>query len=264
MRPGPVRLAPLLLPLLGCRPSSLAAEPAPSPAIAPPAVSARVEAVATPEAGPPVVVSFPRPSTDARWAATVPRARRFRGLTLGGGGAIRIGWIRDAEHVVEGEGAARASVRLVLERDGHTATVGFGDLYGEIEPLGLSYCARAGYRGTEGSALQPPHLDGFVSEAGFGSSSGDEEILVLLDGSTLHVLDRQTSDGMCESGTKQGPLTVCRGEEYRGAAEIRLETPPTSFEETVAVATETEPGSPTSRPFDCAAPSFQPPLLPPL
>jgi len=228
-----------------------------------PAPGARVEPIATPDAGRGAVVSFARPSTDARWVNAIPRARRFRRLTLDGAGPVRLGWIREAERVDESEGAARAPVRLVLERDDHAAVVGFGDLYGEMEPALLSFCARAGYRSSDGSRLEPPRIDGFVSTASIGNSTGDQEILVVLSGATLHVLDRQTSDGMCESERKQGPMTVCRGEEYVRRAEVRLVTPATSFEETIGVTTETEPGSLTIRPLDCAGATMQIPLLPP-
>jgi len=68
---------------------------------------------------------------------------------------------------------------------------------------------------------------------------------------------------MCESEVKQGPMTVCRGEEYVRTAEIRLVTRPTSFEESVAVTTDTELGSLTTHPLDCAAATMQAPLLPP-
>jgi hypothetical protein len=131
--------------------------------------------------------------------------------------------------------------------------VGLGDLYGEMEPASISFCARAGYPSSDGSRLEPPRIDGFVSAASVGGASGDFEVLVVLSGTTLHVLDRQTSDGMCESETKQGPMTVCRGEEYVRAAEIRIVKPPTSFEESVAVTTETELGSLTTHSLDCAS-----------
>ncbi len=259
---GTLRLL-LLLSMAACRPSSIPSDPAPAPAIAPPAASARIQPMATPDAGPPVVVSFARLSTDAPWVSTIPRARRFRRLTLAGAGAVRLGWIRESEHLDEGAGAARATVRLVLERDGHTAVVDFGDLYGEMDPMGLAFCARAGYRGADGSRLEPPRIDGLVSTASVGSTSGDVEVLVILSGAVLHVLDRQTSDGTCESETRQGPMTVCRGEQYVRAAEIRLATPPATFEESVAVTTETDPGTLSTHPLDCAGPTMQLPLLPP-
>jgi hypothetical protein len=259
---GSLRLL-LLLSMVACRPSGVASGPAPDPAIAPPATSARVDPIATPEAGAPAVVSFARPSRDARWVTAIPRARRFRRFTLDGAGAVRLGWIRESESVDEGAGATRAPVRLVLERDGHTVVVGLGDLFGEMEPASISFCARAGYRNSDGSRLEPPHIDGFVSGASVGGSSGDLEVLVVLSGAALLVLDRQTSDGMCESQMKQGPMTVCRGEEYARIAEIRLVTRPTSFEESVAVTTEAEPGSLTTHPLDCAGATTQMPLLPP-
>jgi hypothetical protein len=191
-----------------------------------------------------------------------PRARRFHRLTLEGAGAVRLGWVREAEKVDESATATHAPVRLVLERDGHAVIVDLGELYGEMEPASISFCARAGYRSSDGSRLEPPRIDGLVSAASVGGASGDFEILVVLSGTTLHVLDRQTSDGMCESETKQGPMTVCRGEEYVRTAEIRLVTRPTSFEESVAVTTETGPGSLTTHSLDCAGATMQMPLLP--
>jgi hypothetical protein len=103
-----------------------------------------------------------------------------------------------------------------------------------------------------------------VSAASIGGASGDFEVLVVLSGTTLQVLDRQTSDGMCESETKQGPMTVCRGEEYARTAEIRLLTAPKSFEESIAVTTETGLGLLTTHPLDCTAATTQLALLPPL
>ncbi len=254
----------LLLSAGACRPTSVASEPAPAPAIAPPAAaSARVESIEIPDAGLVPFVSFARPSKDARWVSAIPRARRFLHLTLDGDGAVRVGWIREAEHVDESHGVARAPVRLVLERDGNAATVGLGDLYGDLEPMTLSFCARAGYRSYDGSRLESPRLDGFVSGASVGNTTGAEEVLVVLAGVVLHVLDHQTSDGMCASETRQGPMTVCRGEEYVRIAEIRLARSPESFEESVAVTTETDPGSLTIHPLDCAAATTQMPLLPP-
>ncbi|HTQ46355.1 MAG TPA: hypothetical protein VMI75_26545 [Polyangiaceae bacterium] len=253
----------LLLSMVACRPSGVAPEPAPDPGVAPAATSARVEPIATLDAGAPALVSFAHPPADARWVRAIRRARHFRHLTLDGAGAVRLAWVRDAEKVDEGEGAMRAPVRLVLERDGHVVFVGLGDLFGEMEPASISFCARAGYRSSDGSRLDPPRIDGFVSAASVGGSTGDAEFLVVLSGATLHVLDRQTSDGMCESEVNQGPMTVCRGEEYVRTAEIRLVTRPTSFEESVAVTTDTELGSLTTHPLDCAAATMQAPLLPP-
>jgi hypothetical protein len=203
---GSLALA-LLLSMAACRPFSDASEPAPVPAIARATEGARVAPTAAADAGLPALVSFARPSEETRWVLAIPHARRFRRLTLHGIGTVRLGWVREAEHVDE-TGTTLAPVRLVVERDGDAAAVAFGDLYGDLEPETLSFCARAGYRNSDGSRLETPRIQGFVSGASIGNTTGDQEVLVILAGVTLHVLERQTSDGMCAFPTRQGPMTV--------------------------------------------------------
>ena len=154
-----------------------------------------------------------------------------------------------------------ARVELVLTRDGRATRVDLGKVVGSIEPGNSTLCARLGYRAADGSALALPPIDGLVSAMSVGLMSGADELLVVLGGGALHVLRSQRSDGMCEAQAKQGPLTVCHGEEYSRVAEVRV-APPASFEESIVETTGTGPGA-TAVPLDCAGPTIEGSLLPP-
>ncbi len=109
-------------------------------------------------------------------------------------------------------------------------TISFGSPSGSVNPFALTYCARAGWH-EENKPPTPParHVVSFFS---VGVVQGDTEIMIVRDGSTLHVLHRETSDGRCDE-TKQGPLDICEGFEWERRAEIHLAGNPTLYERAV-------------------------------
>ena len=169
--------------------------------------------------------------------------------------------MRDAPHPDPRSGMPVASVTLGLTRDGRSIHIDAGGIAGEIEPEGATLCDRLGYRMSNGAALTPPAVDGLVSTLSVGDMSGSDDLMVVLGPGVLVVLRGQTTDGMCEAMTTQGPLTVCRGQEYARVAEVALAAV-ASFTEEIREATEDDAGV-HERPLDCAAPTMMGALVPP-
>jgi hypothetical protein len=210
----------------------------------------------------PTVATFPaQVAADDRWIAASRRERRFKSVALEGMGPVHLAWTRGPEHVNPGSGMPTAQIGLELTRDGRTTRVELGDITGSIEPESATLCDRLGYRLSNGAALAPPLVDGLVSSLSVGGASGSDDLMVVLGPRFLHVLRAQTSDGMCEAMTTQGPLTVCRGSEYARVAEIALGAA-ASFTEEIRVTSDDDAGA-TVRPLDCAAPTIMGALVPP-
>jgi hypothetical protein len=234
--------------------------------IAPAAVSAHVEA-------PPASTTPPAPAlptmaslsasvaADVRWILAVKRERRFQRAALDGVGTLHVVWTRDVPHPDPRSGMPVARVGLELTRDHRTTRVEAGEVAGEIQPEGATLCGRLGYRMSNGALLTPPAVDGLVSSLSVGDMSGSDELMVVLGPTALYVLRGQTTDGMCESMTTQGPLTVCKGQEYARVAEIAL-APATDIDETIRTTTEDDAGV-TVAPLDCAVPTMMGTLSPP-
>jgi hypothetical protein len=251
-----IALALVLLTLMACR---LAVAPAASVEPRAPGVATEsipVSAASAPQYAPappltrpsaPTVASFAaKIAPDARWLVASGQEKGFRRLTLEGTGTVRIRWTR-----------AATRVGLAVERDGNRATVDFGEALGEVEPEGATLCKRLGYRLSNGAELETLRVDGLVSIFSVGNMSGSDEMLVVLGPGVLYVLHAYVSDGMCEKRVTEGPLTVCRGEEYARLAEVRLE-PVLMLEESIDLATDD-----AVNPFDCATPTLSGSLIPP-
>jgi hypothetical protein len=235
-------------------------------AIAPAAVSAHVEPAPATSTTPPAMAlpkmaSFPAGvSADVRWILSAKRERKFRRAALEGTGPVHVVWKRDSPHPDPRSGMPVASVGLELTRDGRTTHIDVGEIAGEIQPEGATLCERLGYRMSNGALLTHPAVDGLVSWFSVGNASGSDELMVVLGPTALHVLRGQTTDGMCEAMTTQGPLTVCKGEEYARIAEVTI-SPATEFDETIMTAGEDDPG--IAGPYDCATPTMMGTLSPP-
>jgi hypothetical protein len=131
---------------------------------------------------------------------------------------VRLEWRREAPRPDPSSARPIGRVTLVLTRDGRSVGVDVGDSGGAIEPQGATLCDRLGYRLSNGARLEFAAVEGLVSALSVGDISGSDDLMVVLAAGVLYILHGHTSDGMCESETKQGPLTVCRGEEYTRVA----------------------------------------------
>jgi hypothetical protein len=200
------------------------------------------------------------------WVLAAHLTRGFQRVALRGNGVVHLAWTREEPQDDPGSSMPVARTELLLTRDGRATRVDLDKVVGTIEPASATLCARLGFRTAEGTALDLPRVDGLVSALSVGSASGADAILVVLGGCAggcaLEVLRSRTSDGMCEAQAKQGPLTACHGEEYERVAEVHL-VPPASFDESVRVTTTGEAGT-TTAPLDCAAPTLDGSLLPPV
>jgi hypothetical protein len=241
--------------------------PSPSPApVALAASAARLEPAASAEPAAPALVPATAPFSatsmpDPTWVLAARRERGFRSVALEGSGAVHLVWTRGEPQDDPASSMPVARVEIVLTRDGRATRVDVGKVVGSIEPGSSTLCARLRYRAADGSALALPSIDGLVSAMSVGLMSGSDDLLVVLGGGALHVLRSQRTDGMCESQAKQGPLTVCHGEEYTRVAEVRL-GPAASFEESIVETTGTGTGA-IVVPLDCAAPTIEGSLLTP-
>jgi hypothetical protein len=235
-------------------------------AIAPAAVSAHVEpappaSTRLPAPTLPTMAFFPASvSADARWILAAKRERKFQRAALEGTSRVHVAWKRDAPHPDPRSGMPVARIGLELTRDGRTTRIELGEIAGEIQPEGATLCERLGYRMSNGALLAHPSVDGLVSWFSVGNMSGSDELMVVLGPTALHVMRGQTTDGMCEAMTTQGPLTVCKGEEYARVAEVTV-GPATEFDETIITTGEDDAG--VAGPLDCATPTMMGTLSPP-
>jgi hypothetical protein len=223
------------------------------------ALAAAVLAGCQPAAAP---VSFPASVTgDVAWIVAAHRERGFQSLVLDGAGPLHVTWVRAAAQADSGSGMPAARVMLEVSRDAGLVEIDAGIVPGEIEPSGTTLCGRLGYRESNGALLEPAHVNGLVSELTVGNMSGADDLLLVLGAGVLHVLRGQVTDGMCASQIQQGPLTVCRGQEYARVAEVRV-GPVSSFVESILVAAQGDDAGVRS-PLDCAAPTVMGTLTPP-
>jgi hypothetical protein len=194
---------------------------------------------------------------EAGWIRAARSDRRFRRLALGGEGPVHLAWTVIGNDEDPSSARTITHLALVIARGGQTVRVEGLAGGGDVEPEAATLCDRFGYRLSNGAALQFPPVDGLVSTFSVGDMSGSDDWLVVLAGGALHVLHGQTSDGMCVSQVRQGPLTVCRGQEYARVAEVRVGAV-WSFDETILAAAPTNGGT---APLDCGAATIQGQLM---
>jgi len=163
----------------------------------------------------------------ADWAASFPAAKTFATFDLPEAHRVlltwRVGKGRAVQALPESEdypGNHVAPVALAIEARGATRIAPFGELSGSIPPPENSWCAGTSYK---------PTIPAFGAVFSIGTMQGGDEIVVVRDGGTLHVLHRETSDGSCEDA-KQGPLDVCEGFQWERAADIHVPAAATIWE----------------------------------
>jgi hypothetical protein len=161
------------------------------------------------------------------WAASFPADKSFAVHDLPDAQRVLLTWRVGKPHVVKRVESDEdypanhvAPVDLVVQARGETRTITFGDVSGSIETSALSWCGRTGWKLENGEHWKPiaPALAVLFS---IGLAQGDDEMSIVRDGRTLHVLHRVTSDGKCDDA-KQGPLAVCDGEEWHRVADVRV------------------------------------------
>ena len=155
-------------------------------------------------------------SADGPWAADfapsksfatvdVPDARRV--LLTWRVGKSRVERRTDPDEDDDYPADRTASIELVVRARNETRVISFGSLCGNVEPTELSWCAKT--------------REPFAATFSIGLAQGDDQMAIVRDGRTLHVLHRETSDGSCEE-VKQGPLDVCDGSAWERVADVRL------------------------------------------
>ncbi len=182
------------------------------------------------------------------WAASFPEDKSFAVYDLPDAERVLLTWRVGKDHVVKRVESDEdypanhvAPVDLVVQARGETRTITFGDVSGNVETIALSWCGRTGWKLESGEHWTPSPPALAVAFA-IGLAQGDDEMRIVRDGRTLHVLHRVTSDGKCDDG-KQGPLDVCDGEEWHRAADVRVPLQATIYE------TVEQEG----KPYDCSA-----------
>jgi hypothetical protein len=183
-------------------------------------------------------------SADGSWARTFPREKNFETIDVPAARSMLLDFRIGASHpwktlAPDEDYAANYVASLALAVGGRE--ISFGEISGSAHPPSLTYCARLGWHDEEGNV--PTFAPSVVSAISIGVIQGDTEIMIVRDGSTLHVLHRETSDGRCDEA-KQGPLDVCEGFEWHVRADVRLATNPVIYERVMEVAA----------PFDCGSP----------
>jgi hypothetical protein len=171
------------------------------------------------------------PSAEGPWVADFPTSKTFAVYDVPDARRVLLTWRVGPSHfekrVGEDDDEAEsypvnhvASVDLVVRARDVTRVISFGALSGHVDPPALSWC-----KTTDPSSRAPS----FASTFAIGIAQGDDELAIVRDGQTLHVLHRETSDGYCEE-TKQGPLDVCDGAHWERVADIRVATRSSSVE----------------------------------
>ena len=166
-------------------------------------------------------------SSDAPWAADFEREKMFAVYDLPNAHRVLLTWRVGESHFVKrvGEGDEAENypvnhvsrVELAVQARGETRAISFGELSGSPEPVGISWCENTGWQAANGESWTVPLLPVRFS---IGITQGDDEMAIVRDGATLHVLHRQTTDGYCET-KKQGALDVC-GDEWKRAADVHI------------------------------------------
>lgn len=159
---------------------------------------------------------------DAPWAATFPTSKTFATYDLPAASRILLTWRVGKSHVVKSSLASEddypgnhvAPADLVVTAKGDTRIVALGELSGSVEPYALSWCAK--------DETADRHPRAFAATFAIGTPQGDDELAIVRDGRTLHVLHRETTDGKCDDDAKQGPLDVCEGSEWNRVADLRM------------------------------------------
>jgi hypothetical protein len=178
---------------------------------------------------------------EAPWAAAFPKSKKFATYEMPSASrVVLLTWRVGKSHIVNAvespeedyPGNHAAPVELVVRARNETRTIAFGDMAGFIQPTAIEWCAPPSDHKSNAA---------FAAEFSIGTMQGDDEMVVVRDTRTLHVLHRETSDGHCEDA-KQGPLEICEGGEWQLVADIHV-TPGAAIYETV----ESE-----GKPFDCS------------
>jgi hypothetical protein len=159
--------------------------------VAPPAPSAPPEAPMREDPPPPNAMRIDATS-DSSWARTFPRAKDFVALEAREPhNSLILFWRVGVSHRVKdlppNEDYA-ANYVAPLDLIVGAQTISFGSPSGTVNPFALSFCARAGWH-AENQPTSPVgrHVVSFFS---VGVIQGDTDIMVVRDGSTLHVLHR--------------------------------------------------------------------------
>jgi len=220
----------------------------------------RAVEIAAPLAKPPapiVVEEEPTPADAVRapsaaegsWAAAFPSAKSLTVVEVPSASRVLVHWrigpgrkVKELPADEDYPGNYWVAVDLVVRAHGVEKLVPLGELAGSVDPIHLSYCARAGFTMPSwpefGKAQDPSSASWFA----VGTPQGDSDFMLVRDVDVVHVLHRETSDGKCDDA-KQGPLDVCEGFEWERVAEIRGTRGAALFERV------TDEG----KPFDCGA-----------
>jgi hypothetical protein len=215
----------------------------------------KVTLARVPVAAPPPLAHVPEPpegavlvtsTRDATWARAFPTEKGFVVIDVPAAPSLFLDWRIGVPHPfknADGEVYDLPITPIALAVGARDEKL--GEFGGTARPAAQTYCAHLGWhRANDGETPAPP-LPSLVSKAALGTMQGDDDFMIVRDGSVLHVLHRQTSDGKCDEA-KQGPLDVCEGEEWKRRVEIRLAGDPALFERI----------SDGGKPIDCGAPSF--------
>ena len=175
-------------------------------------------------------------ASDASWARTFPAGKDLQHVELGAARSVLLAWHIGAPHpTIMGDDEEYTLPMSRIELRAGPVTVDLGEHAGTASSE-QPYCLHLKGR----SPL--PSVKSYVSGMSIGMSSGDTELMIVRDESTLHVLHRESSDGKCDEA-KQGPLDICDGFEWERVAELHIAADAVLYER---IDSENDP-------FDCKA-----------